>query len=428
MEITSQMVIVLCILLYVIVMMITHIMPYGVTAMSACALLVVTGVFDLPTAFAGLSNSTTILSATMFVIAAALGKTSLMRRLRDKLLAVKEKGDFALLAILVLFTIILSQIMGQLPGIMIILVFIRSVEGSTKISSGRMLFIVCMVSTIWCSKVPIAMGATMPPVTNSFYQGLVGPEGLLGMWDIFRAGIIPAIVGTIYCLLAHRLLPDRKIDDSQFSDTPAEVEIPKRSEYVIIGAFLVITAGFMASNILGDFINLLPVLGVLFLIFTKAITVKETLNSLTSDLIWMIAGMQTLSSALSVTGVGTLIGNTVLKILGSDPSALLVITVFCVATTIMTNLMSDWGTLALMLPIAVSTAQAAGLNVATIAAVIAVSAWFAIALPTGSTSTMLAYGMGKYNPLETLKFTLPLVVLCCASLIISVTLFFPVFA
>lgn len=429
MGITSEMISVLCILFFVIVMMITHLVPYGVTAMSACALFVLTGVFDVATAFSGLANPTTILSATMFVIAAALGKTSLMHRLRDKLLAAKGKGDFVILVILFLLTIVLSQIMGQLPGIMIVLVFIQSVEGSTKISTGRMLFLVCMISTIWCSKIPIAMGATMPIIANSFYQGMVEPQNLLGIWDVFKAGVIPAIVGTIYCMLAHKLLPDHKIDDAQVSAAPTTVALPKRSEFFIIGVFLVVTVGFMFSNTLSsDITNLIPIIGVLLLIISKSITVKEALQSLTADLIWMMAGMQIISMALSKTGVGNLIGNTVLNILGDDPSAIFVIAVFCIATTIMTNLLSDMGTLALMLPIAVSTAQVAGLNVATIAAVVTVSAWFAIALPTGSTSTMLAYGVGKYNPLETLKFTLPLVILCCVSLIVGVTIFFPVFA
>lgn len=428
MGITSDMISVLCILFFVIVMMITHLVPYGVTAMSACALFVLTGIFDVGTAFSGLANPTTILSATMFVIAAALGKTSLMHRLRDKLLAAKGKGDFVILLVLFLLTIVLSQMMGQLPGIMIVLVFIQSVEGSTKISTGRMLFLVCMVSTIWCSKIPIATGATMPIIANSFYQEMVQPQSLLGIWDIFKAGVIPAIAGTIYCIFAHKLLPDHKIDESQVA-APTAVTMCKRSEFVIIGVFLVVTVGFMFSNTLSsDITNLIPIIGVLLLIISKSITVKEALQSLTADLIWMMAGMQIVSMALSKTGVGALIGNTVLDILGSNPSAIMVITVFCIATTIMTNLLSDMGTLALMLPIAVSTAQVAGLNVATIAAVVTVSAWFAIALPTGSTSTMLAYGVGQYNPLETLKFTLPLVIICCISLIISVTIFFPVFA
>ena len=156
-------------------------------------------------------------------------------------------------------------------------------------------------------------------------------------------------------------------------------------------------------------------------------TVKEVLASLTSDMVWMVAGMQVMSSALGSSGVGELIGNGVLSILGENPSGWLVITVFCIVTTLITNFMSNTGTMALMTPIAASTALAGGFNVQTIVLVVNVSAWLAFAFPTGSSATMLAFGIGRFNPLKTLKFTLPLLVLCCASLILSINLFFPIF-
>ena len=47
-------------------------------------------------------------------------------------------------------------------------------------------------------------------------------------------------------------------------------------------------------------------------------------------MIFMVIGMQTMSSALSATGVDNLlIGEGVLKLLGSNPSGLTVVIVFC---------------------------------------------------------------------------------------------------
>ena len=53
-----QMIIVLCILAFMVVMLLTHKLPYGVTGMICCVLFVLTGVADLSTAFSGLSSST----------------------------------------------------------------------------------------------------------------------------------------------------------------------------------------------------------------------------------------------------------------------------------------------------------------------------------------------------------------------------------
>lgn len=169
------------------------------------------------------------------------------------------------------------------------------------------------------------------------------------------------------------------------------------------------------------------VVAVLVLIYTKALPLKEIVGIMTGDMVWMIAGMSVMSSVLGSSGVGNLIGQTVLRILGSNPSPLFVITVFCIATTIITNLMSNMGTMALMSPIAAATALAGGMNVQTIVLIVCVSSWFAFALPTGSSATMMAFGIGRHNPFKLLKFTLPLIFICVVTLIFSVNLFFPVY-
>ena len=58
-----QMYIVLALLVFMIFMFFTNKVPYGVTTMTCCVVLALTGVFDIPTAFSGLANKTTILVA-----------------------------------------------------------------------------------------------------------------------------------------------------------------------------------------------------------------------------------------------------------------------------------------------------------------------------------------------------------------------------
>ena len=49
-------------------------------------------------------------------------------------------------------------------------------------------------------------------------------------------------------------------------------------------------------------------------------TVPELVNGLTGDMIWMVASMMAVTNAMSASGAGELIGQTVLKILGDNPS------------------------------------------------------------------------------------------------------------
>ena len=425
---TIEMIIVLAILAFMVVMLLTRIIPYGVTAMICCVAFVLTGVCDLSTAFSGLSNSTTIMVATMIVVASALDKTSLVHRLRGIMTNLQGKQGIFLVVALYVITIALSQLMGQIACLSIMLLFVQTLDEKSSISPARMLFAVACINTIWTSKIPIGMGATMPGTINSFYQGMVGPEDLLAITDYFKAGILPAIVGTLYCILCYKLIPSGKIDNSQVKDVKETEALSRRDEIITFLVFFLVMGGFMFSNQLGsDVTNVLPAAGVLILILTKVLSVKEAVSTLTSDMVWMIAGMTVMSSVLGSTGVGDLIGNTVLNILGSNPSGLFVSIVFCVVTTILTNFLSNMGTMALMCPIAAATAQAGGMNVKAVVLVAAVSSWFAIAMPTGCAGAMMAFGIGNHNAFKVMKFTLPLVLLLMISLIIGVNLFFPIY-
>lgn len=425
---TIEMIIVLAVVVFMVVMLLTRAIPYGVTGMICCVAFVLTGVCDLTTAFSGLSNSTVILVAPMIVVASALGKTSLVHRLRTVLNRLEGKQGIVLVIALYVITLALSQLMGQMACLSIMLMFVQTLDEKSAISPARMLFAVSVINTLWTSKLPIGMGATMPGTINSFYQGMVGPEDLLAITDYFKAGILPAIVGTLYCILCYKLIPTSKLDNSQVREVKEAKAISRRDEIIIFLVFLLVMAGFMFSKQLGsDISNVLPAAGVLILILTKVMSGKEAVSILTGDMVWMVAGMSVVSTVLGTTGVGDLIGNTVLKILGNNPSGLFVVTVFCVVTTIMTNFLSNMGTMALMCPIAAATALAGGMNVKTVVLVAAVSSWFSVALPTGSSGTMLAFGVGNHSAAKLLKFTIPLEIVLMVSLIIGVNLFFPVY-
>lgn len=92
-----QMYLVLGLLIFMIVMFFTHKVPYGVTTMTCCVVLALTGVFQIQEAFSGLANKTTILIACMFTIAYAFGKTSLINKIRASMKKSREKAESLLL-------------------------------------------------------------------------------------------------------------------------------------------------------------------------------------------------------------------------------------------------------------------------------------------------------------------------------------------
>ncbi|MCI8889352.1 MAG: TRAP transporter large permease subunit [Hungatella sp.] len=428
-----QLLIALAVLVFMIVSFLLHKISYGLTAMTCVIVLALTGVIDTKAAFAGFSHTTTILVATMMVVAGAIGKTSLASRIREQMAVIQGKSGFLLLILISLFTLALTQIMGQTAVMSIMLLVIQTLDDDNDISQSRMILLVAALNCAWFGRFPIGMGAALPLSTNAYYEGLVNgnSEYLLGMFDILKVGLIPSVALTAYCLFAWRLIPKQKIDasavDTGASGNRKAVQASKRDEMIIIGVFLAVMAAFVFSKKLGNMIYLIPAIGVLVLIYTKIITTQEAIATLTSDMIWMVAGVLVISSALSSSGAGEFVGNLVLKILGSNPSSILVISVFCVTSVIMTTFLSNNGTMAIMVPIAASTALAGGMNPKAVVLVVFCSTCLAIGFPTGCAAATMGFAIGNHNPVKTLKFTIPYLIIGMVTLIISANIFFPVY-
>lgn len=424
-----KLIVTLAVVVFMTISLVIHKVPYGITGMTCVVILAFAGALDAKSAFSGFSNTTVILVATMMVIAGALGKTSVVSRVRKLIGKAQGKKGIVLILILSVITIVLTQLMGMTAVMAILLTFVQTLDPDGELCPSRMLFLLACVLCTWFGR----MGAALPLATNAYYEGLVEghPEYLLGVFDFFKVGIVPSIVLTIYCLLGWKLIPKGQLDASALNmPTGGQKEAEPMSgkkEAVVIGVFLATMVGFFLSSQLGGLIYIIPVAGILLFYYFGVMTVPELVNGLTGDMIWMVASMMAVTNAMSASGAGELIGQTVLKILGDNPSGIMVVTVFTLVSVLMTTFMSNNATIAILTPIAVSTALAGGMNPRAIATLVSMASCLAVAFPTGCAASMIAFGAGGYSPAKLLKFTIPYLILGTVSLIISANIFFPVY-
>lgn len=423
-----QMYIVLALLVFMIVMFFTHKVPYGVTTMTCCAMLALTNIMKISDAFAGLSNKTTILVACMFTVAYAFGKTSLINKIRAAMDKIKEKSGFVFILCLFLVTIVLGQLMGRTAIVSIIALFLVSLDDNDEICGSRMIFAAFSVLAAWSLKFPVGLGATMSATANAYYEGIINNDAYMLMpLDFFKVSAIPCTLLTIYALFAWKLIPKHPINTANVKNVKETTAIPKRDENVINVVFVLVLLGFIFGAKVGQLMYVVPVLGVLALIFSKAITPKEAITALTSDMVWMIAGVLVMSDAIGKSGVGDLIGNALLVVLGGHPSSLIVLMVFAVVTIVMTTFMSNTGTAAVLTPIAASLSLAGGMDPRGIVLVINIASVMAVAFPSGSAECALAFAIGQHEPAKLLKYTLPYLAIAVISLSVVADLMFPVY-
>ena len=423
-----QMYIVLGLLVFMIAMFFTHKVPYGVTTMTCCVMLALTGVFDISTAFSGLANKTTILIACMFTVAYAFGKTSLINKVRNSMERIKGKSGLAFIIFLFLVTIVLSQLMGRTAIVSIVALFLVSLDDKDEICASRMIFAAFAVMAAWSLKFPVGLGATMSPTANAYYEGIISnPALMLLPGDFIKVSFIPATALTIYALFAWKFIPRHGVNTSDVKEIKETTAKSRRDETIINIVFIGVLFGFIFGARIGNLMYVIPAAGVLVLLYTKTLTTKETVNSLTGDMVWMIAGVLVMSDAIGRSGVGDMIGNGLLVLLGDKPSGVFVLFVFAVTSIVMTTFMSNTGTAAVLTPIAASLSMVAGMDPRGIVLIINIASIMAIAFPSGSAECALAFAIGQHEPGKLLKFTLPYLLIAVVTLVISASIFFPVY-
>ena len=201
------------------------------------------------------------------------------------------------------------------------LLFVQTLQDDAKVTPAKALMAVCTINTIWTSKIPVAMGATMPGTINAFFEG-VAPEYAIGIADYFKVALIPGILGLIYCVACVKLIPDLSMKKDEVKEVKETKVLSKKHEKVVFLVFAVIMAAFFLSNVISKEVqNVIPVAGVLVFMITGVIKLEDVQKTIASDMIFLIGGMSAVSTILGNTGVGELIGQTVLKILGGHLAA-----------------------------------------------------------------------------------------------------------
>lgn len=422
-----EMYIVLGVTLFMMIMFVWHKVPFGVTTMTCCLLLAMFGIVDIQTAFSGFGNKIVVLIAPMLALSAVLTKTSLVMKISGLLNAMKDKRGMLLIVSFFLVGAIFAQFIPSTAALTILVVFLMTLGNNGEITAHRVLMPLLGILCAWKFRFPIGMGAATFATLNGLYEGIVtDAQYHLQMMDPFIFSIIPMIALTIYCLAGWKLMPKgEEIDKSALKESKKAELLPHNQEMIVYAVFVIVMLLMILNKWTGNMLYLAPALGVLILIYTRVMKVEEAVKSMTSDMVWMIAGVLVVADALGKSGAGNAIGELILKLIGENPNSMFVMVLFSAATVIMTTFLSNMATQTVLIPIAASVALAGGWDPRGLVLIIGTANMFAVGFPSGSGECAVCFAAGGYNPVKVLKFTVPYMLIAIASCAISAELLFP---
>ncbi len=401
--------------------------PMGLTTMTCCVMLVLTGVMKIPEAFGGFAMKNTVMIAGMYCVSAAFGKTSLIDKIRQKALTLGAKGDIFVVLLIMGLTIIFSQFLPSSALITIMIMILESQDPDGELCPSRMLLPIAGMAAIWQGALPIGGGAASYLELNQRVKSF-SPDALdFQIFDYFKIMIIPLILATAYVIFTYKWLPKRSVDKNKLSKVKEKEPISKAHETIIFITFIVSMCAMFLNSVLGDIIYIIPAVCACVLAYTHSLTQKELQMTLSSDTVFLLAGVFVMSDALSKSGAGEIIGNAVLSAMGSNPSSLMVNGIFGLSGLLMTQFLSNNGTRNVLYPIAIATCVAAGWDPRGPVMAIKALCGCAVLLPSGAPATAIAFASGEYKLQETTPWAFVFALICYISITLSVNFIFPVF-
>ena len=415
------------------VLFVTEIIPLAITSLGGAITLGLMGIITPKVVFSGLSDSTVVLFAGMFVVGAALFYTGLAQKIGETVVSHAGTSENGLMLAIMVVTATMSAFLSNTGTTAALLPVVVGICAVAKIPASRQLMPLAFAAGIGGI---ITMVGTPPNIIVSGTLTKFG-EQPFGFFEFAWIGI-PLTIATIIfmMLIGKHLLPKHEITDA--GDVEQEVAAedisndPKKqlfSGLILLGVILAMILGEPLKEHFG--INLplsmVAVIGAMLCVLTGCLNEKQAYTSIDWVTIFLFAGMMPVATALDQSGAGKMIANAVIGVMGSDPSPYFATAVLFALSCIMTQFMSNTASCALLAPIGISIAQGMGADPHAVLMAIGVAASCAFGTPVGTPPNTLVLGPGQYKFTDYVKAGVPLILVCFVVSLIIIPMVWPFF-
>lgn len=410
-------------LLFAVVMFVLEKIPLGVTSMIVCIGLVVTGVLDVQTAFAGFIDSNVILFVAMFIVGGALFETGMANKIGGIVTRFAKTERMLIIAIMVIVGV-MSGVLSNTGTAAVLIPVVIGIAAKSGYKRSRLLMPLVFAA---------AMGGNLSLIGapgNMIAQSALQKEGLgFGFFEYAIVGVPILVAGILfYATIGYKLLPDHEVKDDGVFDTEMDFSsVPKWKQWlsliILIGTLLTM----IFEEVIGIKLCISGAVGALLLILTGVISEKDALKSIDLKTIFLFGGTLSLASALQQTGAGEMIADKVVGMLGDNPSPYLLTLVVFLLCCVMTNFMSNTATTALMVPICLSIANGMGADPRAVLMACVIGGSCAYATPIGMPANTMVVGAGGYKFMDYVKAGFPLIIIATVVSMIILPIAFPFF-
>ena len=192
---------------------------------------------------------------------------------------------------------------------------------------------------------------------------------------------------------------------------------------------LLITVVTLVAVVMVVSLGFLPIVtaataGCAVLMLTGCLRPREAYNAIDLSLVFILAGALALGTALDKTGLTSVLADWLAGSSGLT-GPLVIMAGFFLLAVVISELMSNSGTVALLAPVAMSVAVKMGINPMSLLAAITFGASASFAMPIGYQTSLMIYGPGGYRFKDFIRMGIPLDILLAVLALLLIPYFWP---
>ncbi|WP_019614657.1 SLC13 family permease [Psychromonas ossibalaenae] len=412
----------LCILLFIAILWLTEAMHVSITALFIPILAVVSGVFDTQAALSSFSNPIIFLFLGGFALAAALHRQELDKVIADQVLVLAKGRMSAAVFMLFGVTAGLSMWISNTATTAMMLPLILGILSKVNAKTGHNTYVFVLLGIAYCASIGgIATIVGSPP------NAIAAAESNLSFTEWMAFGVpvtlilLPMAVGILYLLLKPNL-------NEVFELTHEPIKWDKGK--VVTLAIFALTVFLWIFSVpinkmlggLAKFDTLVALLAIVLVSFARVVHWKDIEKTTDWGVLLLFGGGICLSNILKVTGTSIFLAES-LSIVLSHVGILLTILAVVAFVVFLTEFASNTASAALLIPVFASVAEVLGVSPIVLSVVIGISASCAFMLPVATPPNAIVFASGHIKQSEMMRIGIYLNLSCIAVLTLFSWLF-----
>lgn len=407
--------------------------PMALTSMIGLLILTVAKCIEPAQAISCICNNTTLTIASMFIITAALSKTSCIKRI-TKLVNRVSKGSFTkILAGYVIVTFVIGQFIPSTTAVFALVAPIAvAMCNEMKVHPSKILYSIALVTTVGAMTITPIGPAAANFVENNGYQIQFGINGFSN--TPFTEMIIklpPTLFAIIWAIfIAPKFAPEIntvqtentfKKSGAKFDDTAKQLSEMQEKITLFTFAAVVIC---LVSGCFGYPVWIIPAIGACIISTSGIFSEKEIINNMGLNVVLLYAGISALGNAFSSTGTGDMIAKAVMTLLGNTRNSYVLGFAFFISAFIMTSLIYNRAVGKILIPIVLSTASSLACDPRGLVQMCYIGSMCSLLTPMATSLVPMMMTGAGYTQKDLFKMgIIPSVLLCLITVLCGMTLY-----